>query len=353
MTVKEGVLVKDGQPYRGVGANYFDLFRRVMNNPTNTTSLVGLERLAKAGIPFVRFAGPYSGNEWTLYLENKKEYFRRFDLVVHTAEKAGIGLIPSLFWTLTLCEKVDEPRDQWGNPESKTMALMRRYTAEVVGRYKDSPALWAWEFGNEMNLSADLPNAASFRPKNGTVRDDVTAAQMVTMLTEFSKAVRALDPTRPIISGNSHARASSWNNTASKSWQADTQPQAKEIILRDNPAPLDTICVHVYGGNAPDKELGTWVTDRLHYLTWLRGVADEVKRPVFVGEFGTSVQKDGSSARPVFVELLNEMERSGVDLAAFWVYDLPSQDKDWNVTFENERAYMIQLTAEANRRWKR
>lgn len=351
LQVKEGHFYKDGRPYRGVGANYFELFRRVMNNPTNTTSLTGLEQLSKAGIPFVRFAGPFSSQEWRLYLDNKEEYFRRLDLVVRTAEKSGIGLIPSMFWTLTLCETVNEPRDQWGNPQSKTVARMRQYVADVVGRYKDSPALWAWEFGNEMNLSADLPNAAQFRPQNGTERDDVTSAHLVTMLSEFAKAVREADPTRPIISGNSHARASSWNNTANKSWKSDTQEQAKEIILRDNPAQLDTIGVHIYCDPAPEKTFGAWVTSRLHYLQWLRGVADEAKRPVFVGEFGVPVSKDGLDVRHAFQALLNDMDAARIDLAAFWVFDLPSQQKDWNVTYDNDRAYMLELTAEANRRW--
>jgi hypothetical protein len=351
LQVKDGCFIKDGRPYRGVGANYFDLFRRVLREPTNTTSLAGLEQLSKAGIPFVRFAGPYTAQEWRLYLDDRDEYFRRFDLVVRAAEQSGIGLIPSLFWTLTLCETVDEPRDQWGNPGSKTMSLMRRYTSDVVGRYKESPALWAWEFGNEINLKADLPNAAQFRPKNGTERDDITAKHLVTMLSEFAKEVRKYDPQRAIISGNSHSRASSWNNTASKSWTPDTQEQAKEIILRDNPVPLDTVGVHVYGDNPPEKDLGTWVTSRLHYQQWLKGVAAETERPVFVGEFGLAVKKDKGDVRAVFEALLKEMDVARIDLAAFWVYDLPSQEKDWNVTFENDRAYMIRLTAEANRRW--
>jgi hypothetical protein len=50
LQVKDGHFYKEGQPYRGVGANYFDLLRRVMREPTNTTSLDGLERLSKAGI---------------------------------------------------------------------------------------------------------------------------------------------------------------------------------------------------------------------------------------------------------------------------------------------------------------
>jgi len=87
LQVKDRHFYKDGHVYRGVGANYFDLFRWVMNNPTNTTSLAGLERLAQVGIPFVRFAGPYSAQEWRLYLDNKEEYFRRFNLVVRRAER--------------------------------------------------------------------------------------------------------------------------------------------------------------------------------------------------------------------------------------------------------------------------
>ena len=351
LQVKDGHFYKNGQVYRGMGANYFDLFRRVMREPTNTTSLAGLERLAQAGIPFVRFAGPYSAEEWKLYVENKEEYFQRMNLVFRKAEEVKMGLIPSLFWTLTLCEAVNEPRDQWGNPQSKTAALMREYVKDICTRYGKSSALWAYEFGNEMNLSADLPNAAQFRPKNGSEKDDVTSKILVSMLSDFAKEVRKYDPTRAIISGNSHSRASSWNNTASKSWKADTQEQAKEIILRDNPAPLDTIGVHIYNEPEPAKTFGVWVTSRLSYLQWLRGVSDAAKRPVFVGEFGVSVSKDGSAVRGEFQTLLNDLDVAGTDLAAFWVFDLPSQNKDWNVTFDNDRACMISLTVEANRRW--
>lgn len=110
--------------------------------------------------------------------------------------------------------------------------------------------------------------------------------------------------------------------------------------------------MHLYGDNPPEKDLGTWVTNRLHYLQWLKGVAAEAGRLVFVGEFGLAVKKDQGDVRVVFEALLKEMEQAHIDLAAFWVFDLPSQNKDWNVTFENDRAYMIRLTAEANRTWK-
>lgn len=354
LTVKEGQFFRNGQPYRGIGANYFDLFLRILINANDTSSLTGLERLAQADIPFVRFSGPYSASEWRLYRENKEEYFRRFDLVVRAAEQHGIGLIPSLFWTLSLCELVNEPRNQWGNPQSKTMALMRQYTAEVLNRYKNSPAIWGWEFGNEINLLVDLPNAAKFRPKNGTgtARDDVTAEVMTMMLSEFAIAVRQHDKTRPIFSGNSHPRPYAWHNSARKSWSFDSPEQSREIVLRDNPAPLDTLTIHFYGIHNTDTELGKWVLNRQHYLMWLREIANQDNRPIFVGEFGIADRQGGSATRPVFEAQLAELESAGVDLAAFWVYDRVGGGGGWSATFENERAYMITLTAEANRRLK-
>jgi len=352
LTIKDGRFYKQGQPYRGIGANYFDLFLRVLNNPADTSSLTGLVRLAHAEIPFVRFSGPYSASEWRIYRDNKNEYFRRFDRVVRTAEQNGIGLIPSLFWTLALCEVADEPRDQWGNPQSKTIALMRQYTGDVMTRYKNSPAIWGWEFGNEMNLLVDLPNAAKFRPKNGTgtKRDDVTADIMTTMLSEFAKTARVYDKTRPIFSGHSHPRPYAWHNSAQRSWRFDSPEQAREIILRDNPASFGTITIHFYGINNTESELGKWAPNRLHYLKWLRGIADQTKAPVFVGEFGLAERRDGSPVRPVFEAQLAEFESANIDLAAFWVYDRKGGGGGWSATLDNERSYMITLIAEANRR---
>src|ERR1017187_692389 len=85
-----GVLFKESRPYRGVGANYFDLFLRVLHDPTNRTSIDGLEQLGRAGIPFVRFAVAYNEADWKIYFEQPEEFFRRLDLVVRAAKRANI-----------------------------------------------------------------------------------------------------------------------------------------------------------------------------------------------------------------------------------------------------------------------
>ncbi|HEV2210142.1 MAG TPA: cellulase family glycosylhydrolase [Verrucomicrobiae bacterium] len=348
-----GVVFYQGRPYRGVGANYFELFLRVLHEPTNHTSLEGLDQLGRAGIPFVRFAVAYDNADWRLFLDNRNEFFRRLDVVVQEAERAKVGLIPSFFWRFeSFPELSKEPREQWGNPHSKTCALMRQIVGAIVERYKLSPGLWAWEFGNEPNLQVDLPNAAQFRKPGGTEHDDLTSVIMVSMLREFAREVRRHDPHRLLIAGHSHPRASAWHNTAEKSWRPDSQDQTLEILRRDNPPPLDTIAIHLYADHPVTQEVAAWAKDNREYLRAVRTLSQEMKRPVIVGEFGLASQgQNEAETRAKFEELLTAMEQAQVDLAAFWVFDLPSQSPQWSVTFDNPRSYMIRLAAEVNRRW--
>ena len=97
-------------------------------------------------------------------------------------------MFPSLFWfSATVLDIVGEPLDRWANPQSKTQAFMREYVREVVTRYRDNPAIWVWEFGNEYSLEASLPNAKDHRPPvwpdlgtpgGRTERDDLTFAMV-------------------------------------------------------------------------------------------------------------------------------------------------------------------------------
>jgi hypothetical protein len=356
--VRDGVLMKDGRAFRGVGANYFSLFSRLIKDPADTSSLANLKSLAQARIPFVRFMG---GGFWPvdqkLYLENRAAWFERLDQVVRAAEKSGIGLIPSLFWYLpTVSDTVGEPLDQLGNPESKSIAFIRRYTAEVVERYKGSPAVWGWEFGNEYNLDADLPNARDHRPpvwpqlgtaRERTSRDELKFPQMQTAFVAFAETVRKLDPTRVILSGNAMPRLTAWHNLHEKTWAADSEAQFGEILLRDNPDPMNAISVHLYpdakgiypgGARSIDEALGLAAK-----------CAAGAGKPLFLGEFGAA-RPLGTRERQqaVFEEFLRAIEKHRIALAAFWVFDYDRQDKDWNVTFQNDRAFMLELVSQFN-----
>ncbi|HUT34294.1 MAG TPA: cellulase family glycosylhydrolase [Planctomycetota bacterium] len=357
---RDGTLRRDGKPFRAVGVNYFDAFYRTLRNPNDTSYFEGFTELARLGIPFARFmACGFWPNDWELYFADKPRYFHFLDGVVQAAEQNGVGLIPSLFWhSAVVPDIVGEPRDQWGNPDSKTHAFMRQYVREVVTRYRNSPAIWGWEFGNEYSLDADLPNAAQHRPKvvpdRGTpaarsARDDLTHDALGTALAAFAAEVRRHDRRRILSSGNSLPRPSAWHQWKEKAWTHDTEEQFAERLRLDNPDPVNTLSVHVYeprekrfGRETPIEEL----------LRLAAGAARRAKKPLFVGEFGASGV--GPEAEKVAKErlttLLAAIEKAGAPLAALWVYDFAGQAKDWNVTPRNARAWQLAAIAEANQR---
>ncbi len=166
LSVQKGEVVLQGRRFAGMGANYFSLFYRTIQDASDTSYDRGLAQLAKAGIPFVRFmACGFWPVDWDFYLQDREGYFQCLDGVVASAEKHEMGLIPSLFWNMaTVPDIVGEPMDQLGDPHSQTTRFIRQYTEEVVRRYRGSSAVWAWEFGNEYNLHVDLPNASEHRP---------------------------------------------------------------------------------------------------------------------------------------------------------------------------------------------
>ncbi|MCI0478819.1 MAG: cellulase family glycosylhydrolase, partial [Anaerolineales bacterium] len=257
----------------------------------------------------------------------------------------GVGLIPSLFWFYAgVPDLVGEPCDQWGNPQSRTLAFMREYVRDVVTRYKDSPATWAWEFGNEFNLVANLPNAKEHRPHVApslgtpslrTARDELTYEMIRTAHAEFGREVRRHDPYRAILTGDSILRDSAWHNWKENNWKKDTPEQFAEMLAAGNPDPINAISIHVYD-DAPLR------------LTNALVAARNLKKPLFIGEFGVKGPRAESEAE--FRKLLAAIETNAVPLAAVWVFDFKPQDQDWNITMTNDRSYQLTAVAEANRR---
>jgi hypothetical protein len=343
---KDGVLVKDGRPYRAIGVNYFNAFYRHLKDPKDTGYEEGFKALAEAKIPFARIMGcGFWPVEQKPYRENREEFFRRFDDVVRSAERHGIGLVPSLFWHVaTVPDLVGEPVGEWGNPKSRTHEYLRAYVKDVVTRYKDSPAIWAWEFGNEFNLGANLPNAPEHRPQVvpqlGTPaarseKDEWTHETIRTAFAAFAAEVRKIDPHRAISTGDAFPRESAWHNWKEKSWTKDTPEQAAGMLLGNAPDPVDLVSVHAYG-------------DAGRRIREARETAAKAGKPLFVGEFGSPGPPEKSEKE--FQALLAAVEEAQVPLAALWVYDFSGQDKDWNVTAANARAGQLRAVAEANAR---
>ena len=247
----------------------------------------------------------------------------------------------------TVPDLVREPVNRWGDTNSRTHEFMVNYTRELVTRYLDSPAIWGWEFGNEYNLPADLPNASDHRPpvvpSLGTPAarskdDDLTQEMVRTALRAFAQEVRRLDDHRIIISGNAFPRVSAWHQAAEKSWGHDTPEQFAQVLGADNPSPINTLCVRAY-------DLAT----DLGRLPQAMAIATSLQKPLFVGEFGVPGVTTETS-RNNFTTILQSLETNQVPLAALWVFDFQGQADDWNVSLTNGRAWQLLEIQRANER---
>ena len=360
-----GILMKDGAPYKGIGVNYYDAFYRTLQNPDDVSYREGLQNLADNNIPFARFnAGGYWPSNFKLYLQDKDAYFHFLDGVVKAAEDTGVGLVPCLFFTtFTVPDLVGEPRNQWGNRKSKTREFMRTYTREIVSRYVNSPAIWGWEFGNEFPLALDYPEPTGHlppvapglgTPSGRTARDNLTFSMFNDAIMEFATIVRSIDPVRILITGNSIPRRTAYHNYKEHSSARDTIQQFAAILLRDNPNPFNVICVHIYPSDS-SRYFAEREVDFQELIQTCATIARDAKKPLYLEEFGNRTRQKGAEdpsedARD-FRDTLAALEASGTPLASIWVYDQKGTSPK-NITFENERSFMLKAIAAANRKFQ-
>ena len=347
-----GLLTRNGAPYRGIGVNYYDAFIRTLRNPQDVSYREGFSKLGDHHIPFARFAaGGYTAKDFQLYLTDKEAYFRVLDGVVQSAEKSNVGLIASLFWSIEAVSALEqEPREAWGNPQSKTRQFMRNYTRDVVSRYASSPAIWGWEFSCELSLAVDLPNPPRNSGKVAARALSVTNFQSAAF--DFAKVVRSLDPNRILLTGNSLPRPSAYHNMTDGTLASDTEQQFATILLRDNPAPFSPICIHTSPA-AIERYFGDHKVSYQQLLQTCNNIGRSVGKPIYVEEFVPVPARAGlfgGSGKDYFAKELNGIETSGVPMASVWVYDRKLLPDRSNLTFENERSYMLDMIAAANRR---
>jgi hypothetical protein len=361
---EDGETLLEGRPFAGYGMQYHDCFRRRLRDPEDTSYRQGFETLADRGVPFARFmACGFWPNEMELYLEDKQAYFALLDDIVATAERTGVGLIPSLFWWVACVpDIVGEPVNRWGDPASETHAFMRRYTREVITRYRDSPAIYAWEFGNEYNLKASLPNALEALPwavpERGTPaergpEDALSFEDVTTAVQAFAEEARRHDPSRLLFSGHALPRPSEHHQHTEGTWERDSREEFIRHLIASNPAPIDTLTVHLYPEALTQRYFGREDVAFDDLLDACQEAAKRSGKPLFVGEFGAHDDEESGGrklAREHNQALFDSLLRADVRLASYWVFDFAQQDARINVTPKNHRAYVLDLLENANGR---
>jgi len=341
----QGTLIRNGRSYRGIGVNYYDAFVRTLRKPGDDSYQKGFDELGSHGIPFARFnAGAYLADDVRLYLTDRDSYLRRLDGVVAAAEKAHVGLIASLFWSISaVSEAVNEPRARWADENSATRQLMRKYTLDIVSRYVNSPAIWGWEFSNELSLPLDR-NPRDLPPDRALSYDVFRSAAL-----DFAGTVRKIDPRRILLTGNSLPRPNAYRSSVMGGAGPDTEEQFARILLRDNPGPFSPICIHASRANE-----GSYFADRpvafQELLQTCIRIGRTAQKPVYLEEFIPMPMQpqgaSGTSGREYFSSELQAIKDSQIPLASVWEYDRKTAQDRFSLTFDNEQSYMLQMIAQ-------
>ena len=408
----------DGTPVavRAFGVNYYDAFLRYIEDVNNRDFVEGFEYLSAKNIPVARVLfGGFWPNHWNLYFQDKVEYYRRLDDLVEQAERQGVGLIPVLFWHFaTVGDVVDDAvqagyitpdpnaaatankydfvppsplnKDKDGNDTydeyrkamardtSGTRALITYVTEEVVNRYKGSPAIWGWEFSNELNLSVDLPNPVANRPtvkinqQKDLARDDASLsayqseddllrADIQAAKEHFAATVRRLDPWRFISSGDSRPRAAAFNNWQTQTWGIGSRAELAQVLPIDNPAGYDSLSIHFYANeenyfaDAPQVSLnfepgtnrGEELTDYTNFLDFFMGESATLGKPLFVGEWGAKGDGTTQAEKDTFHSLMQSLIDTEVQLSLLWTFNNQNtgQRVEWWVNPGTDKEYQL------------
>ena len=357
---RDGTLLRNGVPYRGVGVNYTDAFWRPLRHPGDESYRDDLRKLAANHIPFARMvACGYGTSDYQLYFQDKEKYFKVLDGVVHAAEEANVGLIANLFFgSYVVPDLVGESRNQWGNPQSKTRQFMRTYAREVVSRYVNSPAIWGWEFGSEYNLFLDNPDAwrnpPPVNPSLGMTRsrspdDTVTTEIYSSALSDFARTVREIDDHRILLTGNYLPRFNAYHmQTGSRG--ADSLQQWTTMLLRQSPGPFNPICIHA----SPMAQLPHFAKRYNDLIQICAGAARSASKSIYLEEFVTCPGKTDCSIathRENLNEVLAAIQANNVPLASVWVYERKMVHDPNSLSFDDDTASVLQMIADFNRKW--
>jgi len=386
---------RNGKAFTGLGINHYSL---ALNSLVDmgvggiASTYADLRDIKQTwGLPFVRVSfGWYSQSSWyDYYHQQKATYFAKIDELVANAEALGVGLIPALFWNLKgFCDMTYDvygtysPMSQLGNKSSNAWILASTFITEVVSRYKDSPAIWAWGLGNEI-VNADGPEYHSSwapdgskaawlnwgtRPGGGTylATDKMTMAQWRDFSRNCIELINSLDPYGRFISGSSPI-GNSFAVTAQTTDSLGADNLAKWnsaanglpwVIYREQN--FDTVCNHIYPhlvSNGMFFSDGGKTHGELIALT--KGWADAYGKPFFLEEFGSTYHGDPVDQTSVdlateaanFQAALDAIRTNNVQLGAAWNYGGnfsggPAWMK-WKMSDPTKR-YQLEMLALAN-----
>ncbi len=276
-SVEEGRIVRDGEPQYFIGTNVWYASQLAISDPDrlvaelDTLHNLGLDNLRIlatdenfAGMDKVLSELEKRGMAAVLFLNNAWEWSP--DGYRSWLEKAGAGSQPhpaidgyAAYMTSMYAFA--------SNPQA--VSLFQEHVRRVVKRYKDSPAVFAWQICNE--------------PRPFTT-DPARIDDFVAYVQGTAKLIKSIDPNHLVSTGNEGAMGSN---------------DDIELFTRLNDCPdIDYITLHIWpynwgwapqaelSGETPRKALGAALMRTAHYIDTHLERAYDLRKPVVIEEFG-------------------------------------------------------------------
>ena len=349
LTIKNAEIYLGDKPFYAIGLNDFHAFIGLTYKQLPDTGHdyyhiyeKDIASAKKLGIPFMRIPlGTWGEHGYYDWLQDKESYFALMDKVIAKAEECEIGIVASLFWrVVTMSIVAGEPASAMGDENSKTVALSKQYIHDIMTRYQNSPAIWAWEIGNEYNLDADwAPKHFGDHPEWSFTTDDFANYYKV-----IGEEIRKYDTYRPITSGNGEQRPFAYHMMKSYSkspdWQlnttCDTTAQFEEMMRLQNMDPINMVCCHFQHGNKDNLQCGYTEHDGdpapmisvEDYLRIQKETAKKQGKAFYFGECGDMMQWHELGQHYLnniellhnnFYVIMRSIEKSGVQLSSAWI----------------------------------
>lgn len=292
-------LTLEGRDFYFSGTNQYYLFYK---SPKMVDAV--LEDAQKLGVTVMR-TWAFCDGQWqdgTSLQPNPRQYyeegFRKLDYVIYKAKQLGIRVILPLVnnwddfggmnryvrWSRTAREHDDFYSDE------ETRALFRDYinyllwrTNSYTGiRYKDEPAIFAWELANEPRV----------RPQR--------ADAFYAWVDEMASYIKSIDGNHLVSTGS----------------EGD---EGSDFIKTHSSPSVDISSFHLY----PE----TWGMDLPRSISYLQSHIlrshQILKKPVYAGEFGL---RDRSQRDSVYQRWYQEFDRLSTDGAMFWLLSSRQDD---------------------------
>ena len=262
VTVNGRKFVINGEPFLPVGINRFMIYD-AFNNRDNWKPEEYLRKLKKSGIKVVRIFVPEPGFEYKLG-DYDERYVKLLDGFFRLAEKLGIYVVMALFDHYAFRYKWNESSYDVKNggiierslelyTDPKAIFYERKRIEFLVERYKDSPALLAWEVINELDGIAPF----FFLWRKHALR----------WFKEMRDFIKDLDPHHPI-----------------------TESLTGDGFWKEMNEEVDVIQIHTYRAKA--------LEDIPKIVERYIGLTEQYGKPVIIGEFAP---KRDYSDREIFI----------------------------------------------------